>query len=72
MTLNTVQNWEDILSGGEQQRLGIARLLYHSPDYAIMDECTSSLDVDTESKCLMNCVKMNSTMISVAHRPTVI
>jgi len=72
MTLDTGVNWEDVLSGGEQQRLGIARLLYHSPDYAIMDECTSALDVETEAKCLTNCVNMNSTMISVAHRLTVV
>ena len=34
--LDRVSVWQDILSGGEQQRLGFARLLFHAPLYAIM------------------------------------
>jgi ATP-binding cassette, subfamily D (ALD), member 4 len=64
--------WEDILSVGEQQRLGFARLFYHCPTFAVMDESTSALDVDTEQQLLFNVLQSEITMISIAHRPSVI
>ena len=40
-----VLDWGAELSLGEQQRLGFARLLYHQPAFAILDECTSGVTV---------------------------
>lgn len=58
------------LSGGQVQRIGIARALYCNPKIMIMDEGTSNLDQKTESKILSNLVenKNINILIIVAHR----
>jgi len=43
-------SWEDSLSGGEQQRLCFARVLYHKPIFGLLDECTSMVAADAEEK----------------------
>lgn len=59
-------------SGGEMQRLGFARLFYHRPRFAIMDESTSALDTALEASCMRKCNELNITCISVAHRPSLL
>ncbi|MCH7637196.1 MAG: ATP-binding cassette domain-containing protein, partial [Proteobacteria bacterium] len=60
------------LSGGQVQRLLLARAIYRRPRILFLDEATSHLDVDTEAKVLQNLRELGITMISIAHRQAVI
>ena len=70
--LDATQNWADILSGGEQQRVGFCRMFYHEPKFGLMDESTSALDVDMERTCMEMCLARKITMISIGHRPSLV
>ena len=48
--LDAVDDWASNLSLGEQQRLGVARLLFHRPRFGVLDECTDAVSQDIEEK----------------------
>lgn len=60
--------WRDVLSGGLQQRVAMARLFYHKPKYAILDECTSSVTLETEKVMYDTAKELGVTLMTVSHR----
>lgn len=69
---DTNQNWEDILSLGEQQRLGMARLFFHKPKFGILDECTNATSVDVEEHLYRLAHEMGITVVTSSQRPALI
>jgi ABC-type uncharacterized transport system fused permease/ATPase subunit len=53
---------------GEQQRLGMARMFYHSPLFAVLDECTSAVSIDVEEALYRSAVEKGITCITVSQR----
>ncbi len=65
---DTVEEWSDVLSLGEQQRLSFARVLIHQPTYTILDEATSALDMANEEQLYSHLAAAKTAYISVGHR----
>ena len=62
------QNWAEVLSLGEQQRLIFARLLLNKPGYAMLDEATSALDPKNEAQLYQQLQDSGITFLSIGHR----
>ena len=73
--LDREDTWGQKLSGGEQQRLAIARALLKKPRWLFVDEASSALDETAErtlyERLSAMVAKENGAMVSIAHRPTV-
>ena len=65
---DTVEEWGDVLSLGEQQRLSFARVLLHQPTYTLLDEATSALDRTNEEQLYSCLARAKIAYISVGHR----
>ena len=70
--LDESDNWQMRLSGGEQQRLAVARAVLANPDWLFLDEATASLDEDSEAdlyRVIAQAVPQ-ATIVSIGHRST--
>jgi putative ATP-binding cassette transporter len=68
--LDSDEPWDQVLSGGEKQRLGFARMLIQGPKLIVMDEATAALDSSSQDRLMRLVIDRlpASTLVSVAHR----
>ena len=66
--VNEVKDWTRVLSVGEQQRLAFARVLLNEPEFVILDEGTSALDMENEKNLYKILDELDISYISVGHR----
>ncbi|TDL28871.1 hypothetical protein BD410DRAFT_249926 [Rickenella mellea] len=67
---NATRDWRDTLSGGDQQKIAWARLFYHRPRFAILDEATSLVPLDMEGRMMEHATHLGITLLTVSHRPS--
>ncbi|KIO02384.1 hypothetical protein M404DRAFT_147834 [Pisolithus tinctorius Marx 270] len=65
---DVTREWRETLSGGDQQKLAWARLFYHRPKYAILDEATSLVPPDVEGRMMEHATALGITLLTVSHR----
>jgi ATP-binding cassette subfamily D (ALD) long-chain fatty acid import protein len=65
---DTRKTWKDVLSGGEKQRISFARLLYHAPAFAVIDEGTSAVSSDVEGLLYETLKSRGVTLITISTR----
>lgn len=65
---DTRKEWKDVLSGGEKQRMGFARVLYHEPRYVVIDEGTSAVSSDVEGGLYEGLKAKGMTLVTISTR----
>ncbi len=65
---DSVNDWSDVLSGGEKQRMAMGRLFYHRPIFGVLDECTSAVSMDFEAELYNKAKELDITLFTVTHR----
>ena len=65
---NTRKDWASVLSGGEKQRMGFARVLYQEPAYCVIDEGTSAVSSDVEGLLYETCKERGLTLLTISTR----
>jgi putative ATP-binding cassette transporter len=69
--LDETERWDQVLSGGEQQRVAFARTLIHKPQWIFMDEATSALDETGQENVMKLLIEElpETSVVSIGHRP---
>lgn len=70
--LDSVVDWTNVLSLGEQQRIAFARLFLWQPEFTFLDEATSALDENNQEELYLKLRESDISFISVGHRTTLI
>lgn len=70
--LNSINDWKDVLSGGEKQRIQFARILFKKPKFVILDESTNAISSDIEAYLFDLLKKKKFAFITLSHRPLLI
>jgi len=66
--LDEVRDWQKELSPGQKQRVAFARLFFHRPRIAVLDECTNGVSPDVEHDLYDRCAKLKLAVFSISHK----
>lgn len=66
---NVKKDWKDVFSGGEKQRMSIARVLFKKPKFVVLDESTNAVSTDVEDYLFELLQRKKFTFITLSHRP---
>ena len=70
-SLDTPEEWETVLSGGEKQRLAWARLFLRRPRFALLDEASAGVSVDKLEDLYTTATDYGITLVTISHEPAV-
>lgn len=66
---NVKKDWKDVFSGGEKQRMSVARVLFANPKFVVLDEFTNAVSTDMEDYLFELLQKKKITYVTLSHRP---
>jgi len=65
---SSVADWANVLSGGQKQRIAWARLYFHRPDFALVDEATSAVSEEMVDRLYSYAKSLGTTIVTISHR----